>query len=70
MRGNLKELDKDIQKSFLGTVEKNYQKLADLLIAQGRLPEAQQVLAMLKEDEYYDFIRRDASADAGNVASP
>ena len=64
VRGNLKELDKDIQKSFLGTVEKNYQKLADLLIAQGRLPEAQQVLAMLKEDEYYDFIRRDASADA------
>ncbi|MGH8615352.1 MAG: hypothetical protein ACREYF_25865 [Gammaproteobacteria bacterium] len=30
---------------------------------EGRLPEAQQVQGMLKEQEYFDFIRRDAQAD-------
>jgi CHAT domain-containing protein/tetratricopeptide (TPR) repeat protein len=64
VRGRLKELDKDTQKSFLGTVEESYQKLADLLIGQGRLPEARQVLKMLKEDEYRDFIRRSQVAQA------
>jgi CHAT domain-containing protein len=39
-----------------------YKHLAVLLIDQGRLPEAQQVLAMLKEEEYFDFIRRDSKA--------
>jgi CHAT domain-containing protein len=29
------------------------------LISQGRLPEAEQVIRMLKEDEYFDYIRRD-----------
>ena len=38
-----------------------YRTLADLLIAEGRLPEAQQILGMLKEEEYFDFVRRDAS---------
>ncbi|MBU0500357.1 MAG: CHAT domain-containing protein [Gammaproteobacteria bacterium] len=56
-------LGQDLQKSFLKTVEGYYKNLADLLVNQGRLPEAQQVLAMLKEEEYYDFIRRDAGAD-------
>lgn len=34
---------------------------ADLLIAEGRLIEAQQILDMLKEEEFYGFVRRDAS---------
>jgi CHAT domain-containing protein/Tfp pilus assembly protein PilF len=56
-------LDKSLRQSFLKKNEAYYKDLADLLISQGRLPEAQQVLAMLKEDEYLGFIRRGESAD-------
>ncbi len=57
-------LNKELRQSFAKKNEAYYKELAELLIEQGRLPEAQQVLAMLKEDEYFEFIRRDASSDA------
>jgi CHAT domain-containing protein len=60
LRRNLKNLDQASQQVFLQSREHFYRKLIDLLLAQGRLPEAEQVLRMLKEDEYFDFIRRDA----------
>ena len=55
-------MDKDLRKGFM-TRERTeaYRHLADLLIDRGRLPEAQQVLAMLKEEEYFDFIRGDVT---------
>ncbi len=56
-------LDKDTQKSFLQKNEDTYKALADLLFAQGRLSEGQQVLAMLKEAEYKDFIQRSGAGD-------
>lgn len=40
-----------------------YRALADLLIAQGRISEAQAVLNMEKEQEVFEFLKRDASAD-------
>ena len=40
-----------------------YTELADLMIAQGRLAEAQDVLRMLKEDEYHDFVTRSEKVD-------
>ncbi|CAN5208941.1 hypothetical protein BH20ACI1_BH20ACI1_11080 [soil metagenome] len=61
IRGSNRNLDKEAQKSFLQSNEKTYRGLADLLIAQGRLIEAQQILDMLKEEEFYGFVRRDAS---------
>jgi tetratricopeptide (TPR) repeat protein len=63
VRGNLTGLDKGLQKSFVRSKEPFYHSLADLLAEQGRLSEAQQVLAMLKEDELFDFIRRDEKDD-------
>ncbi|MBU1653467.1 MAG: tetratricopeptide repeat protein [Gammaproteobacteria bacterium] len=63
-RGALQQLGQDLQKSFLKTVEGYYKDLSDLLVNQGRLPEAQQVLDMLKESEYLDFTQRDLPADA------
>lgn len=63
IRADSKGLDKRLQNSLLKKNEKVYRQLATLLIAQGRVAEAQQVLNMLKEDEYFDFIRRDAKAD-------
>jgi len=63
VRKHLQASDATTQKSFLGTVDRHYHHLTGLLIDAGRLAEAQQVLAMLKEDEYHDFIRRDAGND-------
>jgi CHAT domain-containing protein len=59
MRGEFASLDHDSQESFLKINEHTYRHLADLLISEGRLPEAEQVIRMLKEEEYFDFIRRD-----------
>ncbi|GAB6038814.1 hypothetical protein JCM15519_33730 [Fundidesulfovibrio butyratiphilus] len=63
MRQNIASLDKVLQKSFLQDNAVIYSRLADLLMAQGRIPEAQQVLRMLKEEEYFGFVRRDAGQD-------
>lgn len=41
---------------------REYTALADLLVSAGRLPEAQQVLALLKEDEQLEFTRGDPKA--------
>ena len=66
VRGNIQGLDKDLQKSFLDTKVGNYHDLANLLIAQGRLPEAQQVLDLLKQQEYTDYVR----GETANTLSP
>ncbi|MCP4701956.1 MAG: CHAT domain-containing protein [Gammaproteobacteria bacterium] len=63
LRAGLVEMDKSLQQVFVKDKAHAYQELADVLIEQGRLPEASQVLAMLKEEEYFDFVRRDAQAD-------
>jgi CHAT domain-containing protein/tetratricopeptide (TPR) repeat protein len=60
LRAGISKMDAYLQQSFLKKKAHIYETLADLLIDQGRLPEAQQVLAMLKEEEYFDFIRRDS----------
>jgi CHAT domain-containing protein len=57
IRGNLTGLEKALQQSFLQSNEDTYHKLASLLISQGRLPEAQAVIELLKEREYSDFVR-------------
>lgn len=57
VRRNIQGLDKGLQRSFLKSKEEVYRELGDLLITQGRLAEAQQVLDLLKEQEYIDFIR-------------
>lgn len=63
LRRDAKTLEQEQQASLLESNSKIYQEVADLLISEGRLAEAQQVLAMLKEDEYFDFIHRAADAD-------
>jgi CHAT domain-containing protein/Tfp pilus assembly protein PilF len=65
VRGKIRDLDKDIQKTFAESKAGTYRELADLLIGQGRLSEAEEVLDLLKEEEYFEFIRRDGrSADS------
>src|SRR5579862_1384585 len=57
LRSNLKGMGPEIQRSYAGEVEPAYRFLADLLISKGRLAEAQEVLDLLKDDEYFKFLR-------------
>jgi len=50
--------------SYTERYKYSYQKLALMLVNLGRLSEAQQVLEMLKEDEYFEFIRRSELDDS------
>src|SRR5208337_1621690 len=58
VRRNIAGLEKEAQQSFVKSKESYYRELAELLISGGRLPEAQQVLDLLKVEEYSDFTRR------------
>jgi CHAT domain-containing protein len=72
LRSNLPAHDQEAQQAFVSAAEINavYRGLAKLLIAAGRLAEAQQVLGMLKQREYFDFVERaaDASPDTANAS--
>ncbi len=66
VRRNIGGLEKETQQSFLKSKEDYYRELADLLISGGRIPEAQQVLDLLKEQEYSDYVR----GETGSTLSP
>jgi CHAT domain-containing protein/Tfp pilus assembly protein PilF len=68
IRSNISGLDNKTQQSFRKSREHTYRELADLLITQGRLPEAEQVLDLLKDEEYFEFIRRDSKESAALTA--
>ena len=57
LRGNIHGLQEDVQKAFLASIAEQYHDLAELLIKEGRLPEAQQVLNLMKQQEYKDYVR-------------
>ncbi len=57
IRGDLRPLPRDLQTSYTQTVASTYRALADLLLAQGRVLEAQQVLELLKVQELRDYTR-------------
>lgn len=61
IRSDIRGFDPDVQKIFLQANEKPYHTLVDLLMEQGRLTEAEEVLNLLKEEEYLDFVRRDTA---------
>lgn len=61
LRQNIKGLDKATQATFLKSKESVYRAMAEMLISDGRLGEAQQTLRMLKEEEYFDFVRRNGN---------
>ena len=59
VRKEIKSLEKSTQKSYIDSLNTVYRAVSDLLVEQGRLSEAQQILDLLKNQEYFDFIRRD-----------
>ncbi|MBK7391839.1 MAG: tetratricopeptide repeat protein [Chloracidobacterium sp.] len=60
LRRAITDLDRSTQSLYLKSVADNYRFLADLLIEMGRFAEAEEVLQMLKEEEFSEFVRRDA----------
>lgn len=63
-RQRLQNLEAVSQKGFLERKEKHYRLLADWLIAEGRIAEAEQVITLFKKDEYFDSLRADQKLEA------
>ncbi|CAN1209164.1 hypothetical protein TUMEXPCC7403_03010 [Tumidithrix helvetica PCC 7403] len=57
IRKDIRGLKKEEQQSYLNTVAGNYRRLADLLVKQGRVMEALQILDLLKVQELEDFLK-------------
>jgi CHAT domain-containing protein len=55
LRQQILGLDKQLQRTFLKRIENTYRRLADRLIAQGRLAEALQVIELFKDQQFFDF---------------
>ncbi len=63
IRKDIRSLDQDIQKSYVGTVEASYRRLADLLLKQGRVMEALQILDLLKVQELEEYLKNIKGSD-------
>ncbi|WP_271254690.1 CHAT domain-containing protein [Pseudanabaena sp. Chao 1811] len=63
IRKDIRGLSQDEQKSYLSTVENSYRDLADLLLKQGRIMEALQVLDLLKIQELEDYLKNIKGSD-------
>lgn len=58
LRSNIVSFDKETQKNYLKSIAATYRRLADILIENGRIAEAEEVLQMLKEEEFFAYLRR------------
>jgi CHAT domain-containing protein/Tfp pilus assembly protein PilF len=69
LRQDIRTLPKETQESYTKSVESTYRKLADLLLKQDRILEAQQVLDLLKVQELNDYLKnvRGKSAQLDNL---
>ncbi len=68
IRGGLGTLPQDLQQSYTDSVADDYRALADLLLEQGRIPEAQQVLDLLKLEELREFTNTRATWTGTDLA--
>jgi len=59
LRKKSRAISKEFKKLYRKSIENTYRQLADLLITEGRIAEAEQVLGMLKEEEVFAYLRRD-----------
>ncbi|MGE0007955.1 MAG: CHAT domain-containing protein [Parvibaculaceae bacterium] len=66
IRAHNRNLPEELTKALAGRYRELYEHLANMLITAGRLQEAQQVLDLIKQQELFDFVRRDG-AEAGDV---
>lgn len=67
LRQNLKSADKEIQQNYARKVEEGYGLVAEDLFFEGRLAEAQQVINLSRDQEYFDFTRNQSQPAANLV---
>ncbi|MGH8175935.1 MAG: tetratricopeptide repeat protein, partial [Steroidobacter sp.] len=67
MRSDIAALGQPLQHSFLLDRSAIYRDLVDWLITLGRLADAEQVMAMLKDEEYFDYVRDTLRGDDSGV---
>ncbi len=70
LRSNLLRLDKEIQQTYLRSIELTYRDLTDLLIRQNRVGEAQQVLNAFKDQQFFDFDQKQANRPTAIALTP
>ncbi|MEM6253213.1 MAG: tetratricopeptide repeat protein [Cyanobacteria bacterium P01_D01_bin.156] len=72
VRTNNRDFSQELQQSYTETVSGKYRALADLLLEQGRIPEAQQVLDLLQLEEVREFtdIRAIWTSDGIRLSKP
>ncbi len=63
-RSHMVSLEKPLRLSYMADKERVYKHVADLLIREGRLPEAQQVVSLLKEEEYLHYLDTRGQSEA------
>jgi CHAT domain-containing protein/Flp pilus assembly protein TadD len=63
----IKDLDPALKKSFGASKSSVYRQLADLLLKQGRVLEAQKVLGLLKEQETVEYLRSTSQKSGGEA---
>ncbi len=57
VRSNMQGLDKGLQSTFVSSKAMFYHGVADLLIDQGRLPEAEEIIDLMKQQQLNEFTR-------------
>ncbi|MGB3534461.1 MAG: tetratricopeptide repeat protein [Microcoleaceae cyanobacterium] len=57
IRQDIQGLSSDLQQSFIDSVDNRYRRLADLLLKENRVLEAQRVLDLLKVQELEDYLK-------------
>ncbi len=68
LRSDISHLEGETRSAYTVTVAEAYRELASLLVENGRLVEAEQVLGLLKDEEFYEFVRRADRALRGNAS--
>lgn len=69
IRQGLPTDDQDLYRSWLANYEDELRNFVTLLIDEGRLPEAEQVLGLLREEEIFEYSRRSsARRNSANTA--
>lgn len=63
LRRNMAGMEKPLQQAVLAARKQSYTALAELLFEQNRLAEYEQILRMMKEEEYLEYIRGEAGED-------
>lgn len=74
IRGEIRGLDQELQQSYTDTIADDYRRLADLLLQQDRVLEAQRILDLLKVqelDDYLQDVQRSGRTETGiELAAP